>query len=62
MSKEPTIQVPVSVFLDLARVYKEEPQELVNKQTYLTTHQLERKATRKYREYRKALKSEPERT
>ena len=58
MVKEPTIQVPVSVFLDLVRVYKEEPQELVNRTTYLTSHMLERKATRKYREYRKALRDE----
>lgn len=53
---EPTIQVPVSVFLDLARVFKEEPQELVNKQSYLSVEILEKKATRKYREYRQHLK------
>jgi len=56
--KEPTIQVPVSVFLDLARVYAEEPQELVNRQTYLETTQLEKKAYRKWKEYRKSLKEE----
>lgn len=55
---EPTIQVPVSVFLDLVRVYKEEPQELVNRQSYLIADALERKATRKYREYRKQLKEQ----
>lgn len=54
--KEPTIQVPVSVFLDLARVYAEEPQELVNRQTYLETAQLEKKAYRKWKEYRKSPK------
>ena len=54
--KEPTIQVPVSVFLDLARVYAEEPQELVNKQTYLETTQLEKKAYRKWKEWREFLK------
>lgn len=56
--KEPTIQVPVSVFLDLARVYANEPQELVNKQSYLTTLTLEKKAYRKYQEHRKALKEQ----
>jgi hypothetical protein len=55
---EPTIQVPVSVFLDLARVYKEEPQELVNKQSYLSVYLLEKKAYRKYQEYRKYLKGQ----
>lgn len=54
--KEPTIQVPVSVFLALARVYAEEPQELVNRQTYFETVQLEKKAYRKWKEYRKSLK------
>ena len=56
--KEPTIQVPVSVFLDLARVYAEEPQELVNKQTYLETTQQEKKAYRKWKEWREFLKEE----
>lgn len=54
--KEPTIQVPVSVFLDLARVYAEKPQELVNRQTYLETLQLEQKAYRKWKEYSESLK------
>lgn len=54
--KEPTIQVPVSVFLALARVYAEEPQELVNRQTYLETLQLEQKAYRKWKEYSESLK------
>lgn len=54
---EPTVQVPVSVFLDLARVYKEEPQELVNKQSYISVMTLEKKAYRKFQEYRKHLKS-----
>lgn len=53
--KEPTIQVPVSVFLDLARTYMLEPQELVNRQSYEITHQLNKKAYRKFQGYRKAL-------
>lgn len=54
--KEPTVQVPVSVFLDLARVYKEEPQELVNINSFFIMRNLEQKAYRKYQEYRKQLK------
>lgn len=59
MSKEPTVQVPVSIFLDLARLFKEEPQELVRKDSYLTVDFLEKKAYRKYQEYRKKLKVKP---
>lgn len=55
-AREPTIQVPVSVFLDLARVYKEEPQELVNRQSFFIARNLEQRAYRKYQEYRKQLK------
>lgn len=54
--KEPSVQVPVSIFLMLARLYKEEPQELIDKQAYLAVTTLEQKAYRKYREYRKQLK------
>lgn len=58
MSKEPTIQVPVTVLLDLIRTYCEEPQELINRQSLLIATQLERKAYRKFQEYRKKLKNE----
>lgn len=54
--KEPTVRVPVTVFLDLARVYKTEPQELINRQSYLQTINLEKEAYRKFNEYRKYLK------
>jgi len=54
--KEPSVQVPVSVLLDLIRVYAQEPQELVNRNSYLVAISLERKAYRKYQEYRKQLK------
>lgn len=56
--KEPTVAVPVSVLLDLIRVYREEPQELVNRSSYLTSVTLEQKAYRKFRQYRKQLKEE----
>jgi len=51
----PTLQVPVTVFLDLVRSYTEVPQELVNRQTYMEAVRLEKRAYRKYLEYRRAL-------
>ena len=54
--KEPTIQVPVSVFLDLARVYAEKPQELSQSTDLLETLQLEQKAYHKWKEYSGSLK------
>lgn len=54
--KEPTLQVPVTVFLELVRLYKENPQEILNRQTYLIADHLERKAYRKYLGFKKALK------
>lgn len=55
--KIPTIQVPVNVFLDLVRNYKEQPQELLNRQTYLDAVRLEKRAYRRYLEYKKAARA-----
>lgn len=57
--KEPCIQVPVHVLLDLVRIYKEMPQELCNKEVYLTADRLERIAYRKYLAYKKQLRAIP---
>ncbi len=56
--KEPTVAVPVTTFLDLVRLYKENPQELLNLRVYLEADQLEKRAYRKYLAYKKALKEE----
>lgn len=56
--KIPTIQVPVHIFLDLVRAYKEQPQELLNVQIFLEAGMLERKAYRKYLVYKKASQNE----
>ena len=53
MNDVPTIQVPVNVFLDLVRTYKEEPQELINRQTSLLVDTLEKRAYRKYLAFKK---------
>ena len=52
----PTIQVPVTVFLDLVRSYTEVPQELLNRQTYIEATRLQGRAYRKFLEYKKQLK------
>ena len=57
-TKIPTIMVPVTVFLDLVRSYVENPQELLNRQTYMEATHLEKKAYRKYLAYKKAAKKE----
>lgn len=54
--KEPTVQVPVTVLLTLVRAYSETPQELLHRQHYLSVISLERRAYRKFLEYKKALK------
>ena len=51
----PTLQVPVTVFLDLVRSYTEVPQELVNRQTYMEAVRLEKRAYRKYLTYKRTL-------
>jgi hypothetical protein len=56
MIKEPTVAVPVTVFLELTRFYSEVPQELVGRDAYLTASLLEKRAYRKYLAYKKALK------
>lgn len=52
---EPTLQVPVTLFLMLARVYKRQPsQEYLRMEgMYLQVDLLERRATRKLSEFRK---------
>lgn len=57
MNKEPTIQVPVHVFLDLVHAYKELPQELCDKSVYLIADRLEKRACQRYLEYRKFLRA-----
>lgn len=54
--KIPEIQVPITVFLDLVRSYVEQPQELMNMQSYLDCLRLQKRAQRKLSEYRKALR------
>lgn len=56
--KLPEIQVPITVFLDLVRSYVEQPQELINRQSYLEALRLQKRAQRKLSEYRKALRLE----
>lgn len=56
--KEPTIQVPVHVFLDLVRLYKENPQELLDQRVWMAADFLEKRAYRRYMDYKKALKKE----
>ena len=56
--KLPEIQVPITVFLDLVRSYVEQPQELINRQSYLDSLRLQKRAQRKLSEYRKALRKE----
>lgn len=48
----------MDVFLTLVRVYKEEPQELINRQTYFVADHLEKKAYRKYLAYKKECRNE----
>jgi len=55
-TKEPTVAVPVRLMLELMRFYKEVPQELLNKEHYLTADRLERRAYRRYLAYKKELK------
>lgn len=54
--KEPTVAVPVTVLLDLVRLYKENPQELLDRGVYLAADHLEKRAYRKYLTWSKALK------
>ena len=56
MTKEPTVAVPVTVFLEMMRFYTEVPQELLGRGAYLTASTLEKRAYRKYLAYKKALK------
>ena len=53
MNKVPTIAVPVHIYLDLIRAYKEQPQEVLNRTIYLEATTLERRAYRKYLAYKK---------
>lgn len=54
--KEPTITVPVTTFLELVRLYRENPQEVLNREHYLRLINLEKRAYRKYLAYKKELK------
>lgn len=56
--KEPTLQVPVTVFLELARLYKENPQEVLNRTHYVEACHLERRAYRKYLDWKAELRKE----
>ena len=47
MSNIPTVQVPVDIFLNLVRLYKEQSQEQLDRGEYMATDQLERRAYRK---------------
>ena len=51
--KEPTVNVPVSTFLELVRFYELQPQEEVSRKAYLNAKYLERRAYRKWLEHRK---------
>lgn len=57
--KEPTVQVPVTTLLELIRLYKENPQEVLNRVHWLVANRLERIAYRKYLDYKKRLKGDP---
>ena len=47
MGKMPSIQVPANVFLELARLYRELPQEKVERDVWFIVRDLERRAYRK---------------
>lgn len=57
-AKEPTVQVPVSTFLTLARIYKEQPQEVGMAAEYLQVTRIESIAYRKHTEYRRDRRAE----
>lgn len=58
MSKEPTVNVPVTVFLELMRHYELQSQEQVSRTAYIQGKDLERRAYRKYQEWKKGQKDE----
>ena len=53
MSKEPTVLVPASTFLRLARLFKELPQEKVDREDWYVVRTLEQRAYRKLHEKKK---------
>ena len=53
MSKEPTVLVPASTFLRLARLFKELPQEKVDREDWYVVRTLEQRAYRKLNEKKK---------
>lgn len=56
--KEPTVAVPVTVLLELVRLYKENPQEVLNRTHYVEACNLERRAYRKYLGWKAELRKE----
>lgn len=53
MSKEPTVLVPASTFLRLARLFRELPQEKVDREDWYVVRTLEQRAYRKLHEKKK---------
>ena len=51
--KIPVIEVPVHVYLALVRSYKEQPQEFCDQRIYCEADLLEKRAYRKYLNYKK---------
>ena len=53
MSKEPTVLVPASTFLRLARLFRGLPQEKVDREDWYVVKTLEQRAYRKLNEKKK---------